>query len=440
MFESRSEWDTRRHEAMAAHVALLHERDELDARIASSLANVIDAYRWPQQLPQPAGTDSFRPEHIAGQSFAEDLTGELAVANKSGIGTACNLVRDIIALTSRLPGCWDKITQGQAPLWQARRIAQETHHLPGASDNIDQTMAPALGALGPARLFQLLDATLRHLDPNDTRDETPKTARFVRTGPDDTDPATGWLSARLDRPDAIFLDAMIQHGANKLANDGTPGTMDELRAKALGLLANPAAATQYLGITSTRNMNPAPANDADAAQIMRQAEKLAPTFTPTTQVYVHLWATDMWDTHAIARLERVGPLLIDRVADITQGTKIRLTPAIHIGDNTINVDSYEIPARIRQQVLLRNPHDIFPYSSTESRHLDLDHTTPYQPGQPNQTRPDNLNPLSRKAHRLKTHAGWHLNQPTPGTYTWQTPAKQTIHVDNTGSHPIRPEP
>ena len=54
MFESVSQWDAHRHEAMAAHVALLFERDELEARIAASLAGVIDAYRWPQQFPEPA--------------------------------------------------------------------------------------------------------------------------------------------------------------------------------------------------------------------------------------------------------------------------------------------------------------------------------------------------------------------------------------------------
>jgi len=436
MFESCSEWDTRRHETMAAHVALLHERDELDARIAASLTDVVEAYRWPDKCPEPTAIDGLKAEHINGEAFAEDLTGELAVANKSSIGSARQLVYDTVTLTRGLPECWAGVTDRHAPLWQARRIAQAATRVPQAlHDQIDQAMAPALGAVGPRDLFQLLEATLSHLDTDWPAPERPP--RFVHTGGDELDAGTGWLSARLDRSDAIFLDAMIQHGANKLANDGTPGTMDELRAKALGLLANPAAATQYLGIVSTRNMNPVPACDADVARVMRQAERLTPAFTPTTQVYVHLWATDMWDTDAVARLENVGPLLVDRVAEITKGSKIRLSPAIHIGANSIGVDSYEIPARIRQHVLLRNPHDVFPYSSIESRHLDLDHTIPYLAGQPNQTRPDNLGPLSRKAHRLKTHAGWHLDQPAPGVFIWQTPAKQTVQVDHTGSHPIR---
>ena len=37
------------------------------------------------------------------------------------------------------------------------------------------------------------------------------------------------------------------------------------------------------------------------------------------------------------------------------------------------------------------------------------------------TRPDNLGPLTRKVHRAKTHGGWHLQQPLPGHFLWQSP-------------------
>lgn len=442
MFDIFAGWDTSRYEAMARYVELLRQRDELEAQIAQSLADVVAAYRWPNQMPMPAGTDRFKAEHISGEAFAEDLTGELAVANKTGLGTAHNLVRDIIGLTGQFPGCWSKVTSGEAPLWQARRITQEATRLPKEVwSQIDEAMAPALGAVGPANLFRLLDATLQVADQDGARLDTPAPkARYVHTGGDDADPTTGWISARVGRSDAIYLDAIVQQGADKLAADGETGTIDELRAKALSLLANPAAAVQFFGVPTTRGMNPPPACQADIDTVVAEASKLTSKFTPVTQVFVHLWATDMWDEQAVARLDRVGPLLVDRVADITQGSTVKLTPAIHIGDDGIGVDMYEIPTRIRQQVLLRNPYDVFPYSSTESRHLDVDHTVPYQPKLTNQTRLNNLAPLSRKAHRLKTHAGWHLEQPKSGVFIWHTAANQLIKVDNTGSHPVRPDP
>ncbi|MCL2652915.1 MAG: hypothetical protein FWD63_03905, partial [Propionibacteriaceae bacterium] len=150
------------------------------------------------------------------------------------------------------------------------------------------------------------------------------------------------------------------------------------------------------------------------------------------------FADTLDDPTAPVRVENIGPVLTSQLATITQTTKVRVTPVVHLDGTTIAVDQYEIPARIRRRVLLANPHDIFPWSSVESRHLDLDHTIPYQPGIPNQTRSNNLAPITRRAHRAKTHANWQLTQPAPGVYIWQTPAGQTIQVDNKGTHRLRP--
>ena len=44
------------------------------------------------------------------------------------------------------------------------------------------------------------------------------------------------------------------------------------------------------------------------------------------------------------------------------------------------MDSYEIPNRIRQQVILRDGFEVFPFSSRPARGQDLDHTSPYRRG------------------------------------------------------------
>ena len=163
------------------------------------------------------------------------------------------------------------------------------------------------------------------------------------------------------------------------------------------------------------------------------AQTLVPVFTPR---YVHVCADTLADLDTLARVEGIGPVLASQVARLTRGTRIRVTPVLHLDDDTIGVDQYEIPAWMRDRVVLRSPHDVFPWSSIESRHLDLDHTIAYQPGQPGQTTPANLGPLSRRAHRVKTHAGWQLTQPSPGVFDWHIGAGQTIRVDSTGSHPI----
>ncbi|MFZ2165247.1 MAG: hypothetical protein WAV45_07265, partial [Propionibacteriaceae bacterium] len=91
---------------------------------------------------------------------------------------------------------------------------------------------------------------------------------------------------------------------------------------------------------------------------------------------------------------------------------------------------------------LRNPVEVFPFSSRNSGRCDLDHTSPYRhaqrkpaaktPSSP-QTRASNLGPLSRKVHRAKTLGAWTITQPTPGTFSWTSPMGLTYTVDRTGT-------
>jgi len=397
---------------MAQYAALRRHIDMLEAQAAAMLAQVVDAYTWPEELPQPERRDTYGVQHIGERAFGEDLTSELAIAHRSSEGAARYLVNDIADLTQLLPSCWNKVISAEAPLWQARRVAQACTGLDEtACGTVDAIVAPGLGALGMPRLTRLTNAAVTAADPGRARLAAELGAnRCVRTGGDKLDPLTGWVSARLDRADALYLDATVQLLADTMAAQGDTTTLDQRRARALGLLANPAAAVQLVGIPTIRGLDPAPETEQDKQALITAARKLTPALTPRTQVYVHLFAGNLHNPDAIARLENIGPLLISQIAAITAGTHIRLTPAIHLNTNPPAVDSYEIPARIRDQVLLRDTHSIFPWSATESRRLDLDHTNPWQPGQPSQTSPANLGPLTRHAHRIKTHAGWQLGK------------------------------
>ena len=123
-------------------------------------------------------------------------------------------------------------------------------------------------------------------------------------------------------------------------------------------------------------------------------------------------------------------------------TRVRLTPVIRPYAD-IAVDAYEIPDPIRRQVLQRDLVEVFPFSSRPARTTraaDLDHTVPYRPGRKRQTRASNLGPLSRKPHRAKTHAGWKLEQPTPGIFWWTTPTGQQYRIGPNGTTRIGRNP
>jgi len=103
------------------------------------------------------------------------------------------------------------------------------------------------------------------------------------------------------------------------------------------------------------------------------------------------------------------------------------------------VDSYEIPTRLREQLQLRYPADMFPYAATVSRRLDMDHTiaylSPASGGPPGQTRIGNLGPHVRRHHNYKTNGGWQVRQPVPGIWLWRSP-----HGASTSSTPPAPIP
>ncbi len=74
------------------------------------------------------------------------------------------------------------------------------------------------------------------------------------------------------------------------------------------------------------------------------------------------------------------------------------------------VDAHDPPAWMRELVILRDGHCVFPGCGVDARSCDLDHLAPYVPldqgGPPGQTSPANLACLCRRHHRAKTFAGW----------------------------------
>ena len=99
-------------------------------------------------------------------------------------------------------------------------------------------------------------------------------------------------------------------------------------------------------------------------------------------------------------LGRLRTLLGDRC-------RISVKPVIDLPAGHTPVDCYEIPARLREQLRLRYPADVFPYAAGVSRRMDMDHTIPYlspdKGGPPGQTKIGNLGPHVRRNHRRKTH-------------------------------------
>ncbi|WOQ17696.1 HNH endonuclease signature motif containing protein [Raineyella sp. W15-4] len=199
----------------------------------------------------------------------------------------------------------------------------------------------------------------------------------------------------LDTADAAQLDQTLATMAAELAAAGDTTDLDARRARALGLLA--------------RGQHPAQ--------------------TPIVHLYVH--TTPGAD---LARVEGHGPLAHTALGELLAGCRVRLTRVINHAES-IPVDAYEVPDRIREQLILAQPVEVAPYATLTARHTDIDHTIPSARGGP--TTPDNLGPLGRTAHRARTHGGYLSTQPQPGHWHWTTPRGQHFLITNHGTIRLR---
>jgi hypothetical protein len=81
---------------------------------------------------------------------------------------------------------------------------------------------------------------------------------------------------------------------------------------------------------------------------------------------------------------------------------------------------------LADRVRAANPVCIFPNCNRPAMSCDLDHTVPFPDGP---TAENNLKPLCRFHHELKTHHGWDVVETTPGTFVWTSPLGLTYVVD-----------
>ncbi len=335
---------------------------------------------------------------------------------------ARGLLADALCLRHRHPRLWAAVMNGDFPVWQARKIA-----VLGRFARLDRTkamavdraIAPSLGKLSWPRMEALVEGEIAAADPEAARQREERARRdtYVRVQRAEAGVhGVRELYARLSTADAAHLDSMVGRLATALADRGDSRDLDRRRATALGLLATPERAVAIL----------AGKGGGDDRLL------------PVTRLYVHVNA-DHLGSDGTARVEGHGPVPVAGLRALLADSRVRVTQVIDTRES-VPVDAYETPERMREQVIVAQPYEVFPWSSRPSRGLDLDHTDPYRAGVTGQTRPGNLGPLSRGVHRAKTHAGWKVRQVRPGHWLWRSPLGRSYEVSNLGSSVWSPPP
>ena len=142
----------------------------------------------------------------------------------------------------------------------------------------------------------------------------------------------------------------------------------------------------------------------------------------------------------LAATDRLGPVVVV-VAQLQDwlarhGSIATLTPVIDLSRRDA-VDRHDPPEWMATQVRLRDPHCVYPHCDRRSWDCDLDHIDAYQSpdngGPPGQTHPDNLAPLCRRHHLVKTVGRWRYRRNPDGSYLWTNDHGRTYLVTPFGT-------
>jgi hypothetical protein len=140
----------------------------------------------------------------------------------------------------------------------------------------------------------------------------------------------------------------------------------------------------------------------------------------------------------ITATDRLGPVLTSQLRDwlARHGSLATVTPVVDLNRSDA-VDRHDPPEWMDTQIRLRDPHCVYPNCERSSWDCDLDHVDPYKPpgegGPPGQTRPDNLAPLCRRHHLMKTDGRWQYKRTRDGTYLWTSQHGRTWLVTPQGT-------
>ncbi len=362
---------------------------------------------------------------------AEFAPAELAAALGISLDAGRQLVADALELTYRLPRLWDRVLEGAVPVWRARAISRETHDLGvDAVAFADRLIAATPGKVSQVDATRLVEEARVFYDPDRAiaDEEHELTRRGVwlkhRGNPTTTD-----VVMTLETPHALAFNETVTVLAAELHTLGDTEDLDHRRATAVGILADPQYALDLL----TRPEGGTPTTGAG---------------TGAMNLFLHLTTADLEESVGAASIEKLGAATTQLLHDwltrhTAAGGKVLIRPVLDLADDRA-VDQHDPPERMREHVIQRDALCVFPGCRRDSRTCDIDHITEYVPiddgGPPGQTHPDNLAPLCRTHHRIKTFTTWVYKRTDEGTYTWTAPTGHQYDVHPSPRRPPRRPP
>lgn len=382
----------------AAKFAALHSVDALEESAR------LDGDTFGDRMLPLAGPGAPLVSEAAAVEFAAVL-GRSTQAGKKFLG-------DAVELRYRLQRVWARILDGSLLAWRARRIADLTRGLdPDVATWVDKRIGPYAHQMGPVQLERAITQAAALFEPDvaaavaeqDAVEHravtitTTETTPFVGTGAEQGQAvlALGYLDGVLDAADALDLEqavAAIAHGLLE-RDDYADASLDVRRAAALGVLGRAYNSGSLDGV---------------------------PGVARVVELVIHTDTRDLAGTGLVHLTNTRGLVSIERLEQwaTTPGTVVKPIVVVDLGED-IESAGYVPTARQRRQAALIHQKCSFPYCQARAEHCDLDHRRPYDQDGPTSTQ--NLTPLCRQHHRMKTHHGWRYHRIRAGVYRWHSP-------------------
>ena len=424
---------------------------------------MIAAVTWAEQHPPesideaatwitPGGDTGLTLAGAGAPLVAEFCIAEFALAIGRSTDGGRALIAAAVELKYRLPRVWARVHCGDLEAWRARRIAEETFGLSmEAATFVDAQVAPFAHRIGIAALERLIAEAIARFMPDQAADDARRAAdsrHFTIDHQQVSFGGTSQLTGELDLADALDLDDAVAKGAHELLALGSTDSLDARRSIAAGQIAR-----NQLALELDTN---APAADEAAAtpgwSSNERSERTDETTASTSrrqpkprQVVLHVHLTEAAITGdsgslELARVENPRRLLTaDQIRTwcANPDTEIIVKPVIDLNEH-IHVEGYEVPDRLREQVILRDQSCVFPWCTRSARKMDADHVIPYAAG--GTTSSDNIAPLCRRHHRLKTHSAWSYTMLEPGSFLWSSPHGYQFLRDHHGTLDVSRDP
>lgn len=315
--------------------------DQCAVRELELIARACDEYVVDALRSDAAAEKLVRGGHDGTADVGEFLALELAGLLQITPASAAVKICQVLDLRDRHPELWAHVHARAIKPWQALKVASrcaEAGLSLQAARWVDRQLAMAVEGLPWGRVVRALEGLIVSADAHAAAQRAEQLRQRRRVFVGDHREGSSVLFAQLDTEDALALDQTISDLANALAALGSAETVDQRRATALGVLADPQAALDLL-------------MGAGAGRATNRAATLV----------VHIASEALHDpcSAPASRVDRVGPLVADTLRRFLADSHVVVRPVIDLNEAPA-VDSYEIPARLRQHVEARNPVEVFP--------------------------------------------------------------------------------